>query len=139
MPKRDIFHQTVKNALQKDGWTVTYDPFFVPTEGGVNFFIDLGLESIIGAARNDKNVAIEIKSFDATTPTYSFYEILGQFLLYRMALEEQTEPWELYVAMSEQGYQKLHEAPIFRRAIDEFSVKLVIFNPLTETITKWIK
>lgn len=26
MPARDIYHNTVKNALIKDGWTITHDP-----------------------------------------------------------------------------------------------------------------
>lgn len=26
MPSRDIYHNTVKNALLKDGWTITHDP-----------------------------------------------------------------------------------------------------------------
>ncbi|MFM6816695.1 MAG: element excision factor XisH family protein, partial [Dolichospermum sp.] len=27
MSRRDIYHNTVKIALQKDGWTITHDPF----------------------------------------------------------------------------------------------------------------
>lgn len=27
MSRRDIYHDTVKRALQKDGWTITHDPF----------------------------------------------------------------------------------------------------------------
>ena len=26
MPAKDIHHDTVKNALIKDGWTITHDP-----------------------------------------------------------------------------------------------------------------
>ncbi|MEH2321188.1 element excision factor XisH family protein [Nostoc sp.] len=26
MPSRDIYHNHVKNALLKDGWTITHDP-----------------------------------------------------------------------------------------------------------------
>jgi hypothetical protein len=27
MPRRDIYHDVVKNAPVKDGWTITHDPF----------------------------------------------------------------------------------------------------------------
>ena len=27
MPARDLFHDAVRNALIKDGWTITHDPF----------------------------------------------------------------------------------------------------------------
>ena len=30
MPQRDIYHDTVKNALIKDGWTITHDPLVLP-------------------------------------------------------------------------------------------------------------
>ncbi len=139
MPKKDTFHETVKSALRKEGWKITNDPLFVPTEGGVNFFIDLGLEGIIGAEKEGQHIAIEIKSFDENTPVYSFYEILGQFLMYEMALEEQVRPWGLYVAMSDLGFKKLDEAPIFSRAIQKFGLKFVIFDPQTETIIQWKK
>ena len=26
MPARDIYHDCVRNALKKDGWTITHDP-----------------------------------------------------------------------------------------------------------------
>ncbi len=29
MPARDIFHHSVKTALQKDGWKITDDPLFI--------------------------------------------------------------------------------------------------------------
>lgn len=27
MPAKDLYHDTVKRALMKDGWTVTHDPY----------------------------------------------------------------------------------------------------------------
>ncbi|AEE51849.1 element excision factor XisH family protein [Haliscomenobacter hydrossis] len=139
MPKRDNFHEKVTSALRKDGWIITNDPLFVPTQGGVNFFIDLGLERIIGAEKNGQNIAVEIKSFDQNTPVYSFYEILGQFLIYELALAEQVSPWELYIAIADLGFKKLDEAPIFNKAIQQFRLKFIIFDPFTETIKQWKK
>ena len=139
MPKKDNFHDAVTNALSKDGWKITNDPLFVPTEGGVNFFIDLGLEQIIGAEKNGRNIAVEIKSFDATTPVYSFYEILGQYLMYQMALGEQSSPWELYIAIADLGFKKLDDAPIFNKAIQKYELKFIIFDPISQTILQWRK
>ena len=139
MPKKDIFHQSVINALQKDGWRITYDPLFVPTKGGINFFIDLGLEQMIGAEKDGNQIAVEIKSFDEASPYYSFYEILGQFLMYKMALEEQVELWDLFIAISNLGFKKLDDAPIFKKAIKKFRLKFIIFEPLDQTIIEWKK
>lgn len=30
MAARDVFHEAVKNALVKDGWTITHDPLALP-------------------------------------------------------------------------------------------------------------
>ncbi|MFM9156550.1 MAG: element excision factor XisH family protein, partial [Dolichospermum sp.] len=27
MPAKDTFHEAIKNALIKDGWTITFDPY----------------------------------------------------------------------------------------------------------------
>jgi hypothetical protein len=29
MPAKDIYHNTVKNALIKDGWQITHDPLLI--------------------------------------------------------------------------------------------------------------
>lgn len=29
MPRRDLYHDTVRNALIKDGWTITHDPLIL--------------------------------------------------------------------------------------------------------------
>lgn len=137
MPKKDIFHETVKTALQKEGWRISHDPLFVPTEGGVNFFIDLGLQGMIGAQKDGEHIAVEVKSFDENSPVYSFYEVLGQFLIYEMALLEQLNPWELYIAMSDLGFKKLDEAPIFSKAIRRFGLKFVIFDPISQSVVEW--
>ena len=139
MPKRDNFHETVKIALQKEGWNITNDPLFVPTEGGTNFFIDLGIERFIGAEKEGENIAVEIKSFDETSVSYTFYEILGQFLVYVIALEEQIKQWDLYIAISNLGYKRLDEAAVFKKAIERHQLKFIIFEPLTKSIIEWKK
>ncbi len=40
MPARDIYHNAVRNALIKDGWTITHDPLRL-VWGGKDMFVDL--------------------------------------------------------------------------------------------------
>ncbi len=137
MPKRDNFHETVKIALEKEMWHITNDPLFVPTKGGTNFFIDLGAERIIGAEKDGENIAVEIKSFSGNSPMYSFYEILGQFLVYKLALREQIQAWDLFIAISDKGFKKLDDSPIFNKAMQEYKLKFVIINPISKTVVEW--
>jgi len=66
MPERDIFHDAVKNALIKDEWTITNDPFFVQF-GGVDMYADLGAEKIFAAEKDGQKIVVEIKSFVGTS------------------------------------------------------------------------
>jgi hypothetical protein len=44
MPVKDIYHQIVITALEKEGWIITHDPLHVKY-GAINFYIDLGAEN----------------------------------------------------------------------------------------------
>lgn len=37
---KDLFHDAVKRALEKDGWTITHDPLFLRF-GGLEIYLDL--------------------------------------------------------------------------------------------------
>ncbi len=137
MPKKDKFHDTVTIALQKEQWDITNDPLFVPTQGGTNFFIDLGAERFIGAEKDGEHIAVEIKSFGGNNPMYKFYEMLGQFLVYQLGLEEQQKIWELFIAISDVGYKKLDDSPIFKKAMQKYQLKFVIINAISKTIIEW--
>lgn len=52
MAAKDIFHHLVKTALEKDGWTITHDPYRLSLLGK-EMQIDLGAEKILIAAEKD--------------------------------------------------------------------------------------
>ena len=45
MAAKDKYHNQVRHALEKDGWVITHDPYFLKLEG-VNYPVDLGAEKI---------------------------------------------------------------------------------------------
>jgi hypothetical protein len=79
---KDIFHQTVKEALEKDGWTITHDPFILEKGLGAKLEIDLGLEKIITAQKGTEKIAVEVKSFLKPSLINEFHTVLGQYLNY---------------------------------------------------------
>ena len=79
MSAKDLFHQAVKTALQKENWLITNDPLRLPF-GLFNFYIDLGAEEMIAAEKEQRQIAIEIKSFTAASTINEFHTVLGQFL-----------------------------------------------------------
>ena len=78
MPTHDIWHETVKKALIKDGWIITDDPLSIQF-GGVDVYIDLAAEKLIAAEKEGKKIAIEVKSFLGDSTTYEFHTAVGQF------------------------------------------------------------
>lgn len=62
MPRFDEYHEAVKNALIKDGWTITDDPLTVEYED-VFLYADLGAERTLAAEKGAEKIAVEIKIF----------------------------------------------------------------------------
>nr|WP_313898253.1 element excision factor XisH family protein [Nodosilinea sp. LEGE 07298] len=67
MPARDLYHDAVRVALEKDGWTITDDPLIL-TIGLRSVFVDLGAEKLIAAERGTEKIAVEVKSFLSPLP-----------------------------------------------------------------------
>ena len=67
MSRKDTFHEIVVSTLVREGWTITHDPYLLPF-GIYDLQIDLGAEMPIGAEREGRKIAVEIKSFLAFPP-----------------------------------------------------------------------
>ncbi len=61
MSRRDTYHEIVKQALIKEGWTITHDPYVFDSDP--QLATDLGAERLIAAERETEKIAVEIKSF----------------------------------------------------------------------------
>lgn len=136
MPARDIFHQAVRTALEKEGWTITHDPLPVPY-GGIDLYIDLGAERLLAAERGDERIAVEIKSFLAPSLVSEFHTALGQFLNYRLVLEEQDPGRQLFLAVPFDTYTSFFTQPFPQLAIQRHTIKLIVYDAEREEITLW--
>ncbi len=138
MAAKDIFHEAVKQALEKEQWAITDDPLTFKF-GNVNFQVDLGAERVIAAERAGEKIAVEIKSFLNPSAITDFYSALGQFLSYRLALAA-TEPERiLYLAIPLDAYQTFFQFEFTQIAIQQYQVLLIVYNPVNEVIVHWIK
>lgn len=99
MSAKNVFHEVVKKALQKDGWQITHDPLSISV-GGVNVSIDLAAEKLIGAEREGEKIAVEVKSFlEKSSAISEFHTALEQFINYRGALRRRQPERVLYLAV----------------------------------------
>lgn len=81
MAKKDVIHNAVKNALIKDGWTITDDPFTLQYKK-VSLLIDLAAEQTFAAERNGVKIAVEVKSFLTPSLLNDLKEAVGQYEIY---------------------------------------------------------
>ena len=134
---KDIFHDIVKNALIKEDWVVTDDPLRLKV-GVITFQVDLGAEKVIGAEKAGQKIAVEIKSFLNPSTITDFYNALGQFLSYRLALEKNESDRILYLAVPLDVYESFFQFDFTQSAIQAYQIFLIVYDPSQETITQWI-
>ncbi|NET44515.1 XisH family protein [Okeania sp. SIO2B3] len=137
MAAKDIFHEAVKRALEKDQWIITKDPLELEWEE-VLVKIDLGAERLIAANRGNEKIAVEIKSFVSISAISSFHTALGQFLNYRIMLEVNDPERLLYLAVPVEAYQTFFQSRLAQVVIKPYQLKLIIYKPKTEEIIQWI-
>lgn len=140
---KDIFHETVKTALEKDGWEITHDPYELKLDAlellDARMNIDLGAERLIAATKNSEKIAVEVKSLLGPSLIYDLHNLVGQFFDYKIGLEEQEPDRILFVAIPQIAYERLEPQPFFEKVCNRVSLKIIIFNPDDEMIVKWRK
>jgi hypothetical protein len=133
---KDVFHDAVRHALEKEQWIVTDDPLFLRF-GGVDMYIDLAAEQLMSAERNGEKIAIEIKSFIGVSATTEFSTALGQFLKYQLALEEEQPDRVLYLAIPLDADRSFFSLELPRRLVERYRVNLIVYEPEEEEIIRW--
>jgi hypothetical protein len=137
MPQKDVFHEIVKTALIKDGWTITHDPLTL-TIGIRKVFIDLAGERLLAAEKNGEKIAVEIKSFLGESEVEELEKAIGQYILYRRILREDEPDRQLYLAVEEETYKSFFSEPIADLIITSEQIHLIVFSETKEEIIQWI-
>jgi hypothetical protein len=136
MPARDIYHATVKEALLKDGWNVTDNPFKLRM-GSRDLFVDLAINKLIIANKDNQAVLVEIKSFTNLSPVADLEQALGQYIIYRNILEKQEISAKLYMAIRQDTYTNIFSEPLGVLVTERNNINLLIFDPYQEIIVLW--
>ena len=137
MPAKDIYHDTVKRALIKDGWTITKENLYLPW-GGMETYIDIAAEKVFIAEKEGRKIAVEVKSFVGKSNLSELEKAVGQFIIYRLAMRKEEPERELFLAVGEKIYNKLFLNPDVIELIETEDLKVVVFNEANEVIVRWI-
>ena len=136
MPALDIYHNAAKQALIKDGWTITHDPLHLRW-GRKDMYVDLGAKRLIIAEREEQKIAVEVKSFLGVSEMQAFRDAVGQFAIYRAVLRRTYPDFILYLAIRDVIYTSFFEEPIGQILIEDENLKLIIFDAEKEEILQW--
>jgi hypothetical protein len=137
VPRRDTYHQIVRDSLQKDEWQITHDPFPLRL-GDIPMGIDLGAEKLLAAERGQRKIAVEIKSFATASDVATFHTALGQFLNYQFALD-QTEPdRKLYLAIPQHTHETFFRKNAIAQICSKYEISFLVYSVEREEVVSWI-
>ena len=137
MSARDKIHNIVKQAIIKDGWIITHDPFTI-AYGDDTVFADLAAERPFTAERDGEKIIVEVKSFIGRSSIQDFKTALGQYMLYLPAIRKLVPEYKLYVAISEVTYHSDLQRDIIKLAVDAYKLPLIVVSLANQKVTKWI-
>ena len=137
MSARDKYHNQVRNALIKDGWTITDDPLRLEW-GRKDAYVDLGTEQIVGAEKEQRKIAVEIRTFLGTSEVRDLENAYGQYMLYQDILEEVQPDRLVYLAVTEAKYAEVFEDSFGRLLLNKKRIRLIVFDPEADNIQQWI-
>ena len=138
MSAKDLIHEAVRNALIKDGWSITDDPLTFEY-AGVRVFADVGAERVIGAERNNHKIAVEIKSFVGRSLFHDLEGALGQYIVYRRFLQKSESSRQLYLAINYLIHETDFQAEAVQMLLQEEQVSLLVVDVTAEEVKQWIQ
>lgn len=136
MAAKDIYHDAVRAALTKDGWTITHDPL-VLRWGSKDLYVDLGAERLLAAEKAGQRIAVEVKSFVSASEVADLEGALGQFILYHDVLGRIEPERTLYLAIRDVVFTDVFQEPIGEILLENNRLRLVVFDPEREEIVTW--
>lgn len=137
MPAKDVYHNAVKTALVKDGWTITADPYTIKFEE-LQLFADLGAGRTVIAQRNQQEIIVEVKSFIGRSLIHDLQNALGQYIIYRTLLSVTNPTYKLYLAISQEIYENFFSQVAIQFIIQHNQVALLVVNIDAEEVIQWI-
>ena len=125
-------------ALTADGWTITHDPLTL-TFGTRDLYVDLAAERLtIAAEKGTEKIAVEVASFLNPSPVRDLQETVGQYEIYRILLARSEPDRLLFLGVPLGVYESFLSERFGNFVVAELKLRLLVFDPLKEKITRWI-
>ena len=126
MPAKDLDHDTVRNALIWDGWTITRDPYTLAYGS-----------SLLAAEKGDRKIAVEVLTGVGGPDLRSLCQTLGRYAIKSSLLGRVAPDRELHLAVTEDAYGSTFSDPLARPALDDLGVRFLVIWPAEGRISRW--
>lgn len=137
MPARDLYHNELKTALVKDGWTITHDPLRLEW-GAKDMYVDLGAERFLGAEKGNRKIAVEGKTFAGPSELSDLERAVGQFMIYEGVLEQTHPDRSLYLAVRRQTKAEFFDEPLGQLVLRKCALRLLVFDADKQEVLEWL-
>lgn len=138
MSARDLYHDAVVHALVADGWAITHDPLTLAL-GGRDLYVDLGATHVtVGAEREGRRIAVEVKSFLSPSPVRDLEEAVGQYAVYRSVMAQVDPDRVLYLAVPRRTFEGIFAERIGQAVLASEALRIVVFDESNEKVVRWL-
>ena len=128
----------MRRALEKEGWTITHDSYYIPVDD-TTIQIDLAAETPIAAEKDNRRIAVEIKSFLRDSLIVNLQPAIGQYGVYRTLMRRHEPERTLYLALPQRVQERLLSDADYRAILREMQVRLIFYEPDEEVLSEWIE
>lgn len=91
----------------------------------------------MAAEKRGRKIAVEVKSFASISVLFDFHLAVGQFINYRVALEELSPDRELFLAVPIETYDTFFRRRFVQSVIEREHLNIVVYDSREEVIAQW--
>ena len=126
----------IANALAKDGWTISHEPFLPPplVHGDIENSV---VERAILACRGGEKIALIPLEIDDSSDLDSVYEAIGGHALLRSLMTRSESDRLVYIAVSKEGASVILCRPSIMKALGDLQMPFVICDREKRRILRW--
>ena len=132
----DNCHQQIVNALLKAAWVVDDKQVYLRVDR-LTMVADIRAQILNGNVQ--QIIIVEVKCFsDPRNDLDELYRAVGQYLLYRSALQLRQSDWPIYLAIPTIVYSRLFVKSVVQNVVTRNEIKLIIVDVEREEIVQWL-
>ena len=133
---KDIYHNTVQEALINDGWEIVNSAYVVELPTSFKALDDdFEYNEMLLAQKEEQVILVNPNSFLSQSLETHFHYVFGECLM----IKQLTDFEFIDMAMPDIIYNHFKYQKLMFETLRKHNVRVIVFNPETKRIEKWIK